>query len=148
MKNFNLGADSACCKKCRNSCCMKDGAYYHPEDFDNVVVEVVSLIVNGLAQTTRFYYGLVVAPTRVQIGYGKYGIAIYRCVYLASFGCIIPAEKRPHVCRHYGPTSIGKRGKLNDCEGLFSYKDYVKAWEPYIDEIVERVQQQDIWCLT
>jgi len=127
---------------------MVGGAFYHPEDFDDVVEEVVALMTNRLAHTTRHYYGLVVIPSQVQIGWGKYGIDIYRCIYLAPFGCIIPAEKRPHACRHYGPTCINESGEVDDCEGLFSYKDYVEVWEPYIDEIVERVQQQDIWCLT
>ena len=147
MKNFNLSADGAYCKKCSNSCCMVGDSFYHPEDFNDVVNEVVSLLANRLARTTRFYYGLVVTPSLVRIGHGKYN-DIYRCVYLMPFGCIIPAEKRPHVCRHYAPTWTNENGEVGGCEGLYSYKDYVKAWEPYIDEIVEKAQQQNIRCLT
>jgi len=147
MKNFNLSANSACCKKCYDSCCRVGGAFYHPEDFDDVVNEVVGLITNKLAHTTRFYYGLVVATSRVLTRRGKYS-DVYRCVYLAPFGCIIPAEKRPHVCRHYGPIWTNESGERGDCYGRYSYKYYVEAWEPYIDEIIERVQQQNIWCLT
>lgn len=148
MKNFNLSADGAYCKECRNNCCKLGDAFFHPEDFDNIVDEVVNLMINRVVRTTRYYYGLVVTPSQVQIGRTKYGFGIYRCIFLAPFGCITPAEKRPHTCRHFAPTWTNESGEVGGCEGLYAYKDYVKAWEPYIDEVVERVRQQNIWCLT
>jgi len=124
--------DSEYCKECKGACCG-GGVTLYPRDFERGK-EVVSIIKLLKMELVELYIDGYNDFIHVYITNNDHA---YTCIFKCVWGCIIPADMRPVICRFYGPV-FKQTGRYKYCIGIQDYLSYGnRNWQPFKEELLK-----------
>lgn len=139
--------DSELCKKCGGVCCNA-GLRIFPRDFEKgkEVASVIKLLKTGLV--------VLCIEEEADTDYDEDDDADYNddfievritgnddgsCIFKFIWGCMLPANMRPVICKFYGPVAKQKiKYDWKMCTDIQCYRTYGdKNWNPFKEEFLK-----------
>jgi len=137
--------DSELCKECGGNCCHNAVSLY-PRDFERGK-EVISIIKLLKMELIELYIDEIVEIDSIDEDsidvYTSKSVDTGKCIFSCIWGCIIPADMRPLICKFFGPTlashqEVTVKYQWQHCGFLQSHYLHNGSmdWRPYKKELL------------